>query len=270
MIERPPHPDPLPHRGEGSVSRTPLVAGNWKMNGTLASAAALLGELRAELDDLTGAEVCVCPPFTLLALAAQVLQGSRILLGAQDVASQSEGAFTGEICAAQLRDVGCRLVIVGHSERRRLLGESDEEVGRKTVAALAGGLTPLLCIGETLAERDAGETRAVVLRQLEGATAGLDAADLAKLVLAYEPVWAIGTGVNATPQQAQEVHALLRARLAEKGGQGLASSTRILYGGSVKPDNAATLLSQPDVDGALVGGASLSHNDFVAIVRAAA
>ena len=270
MIERPPHPGPLPHGGEGTPSRIPLITGNWKMNGTLASAAALLGELRVELDGQTGVEVCVCPPFTLLAMAAQVLQGSRIVLGAQNVAWQSEGAFTGEICAAQLRDVGCQLVIVGHSERRRLLGESDEEVGRKTAAALAGGLTPLVCVGETLAERQAGETRAVVIRQLEGAIAGLGPPELTKLVLAYEPVWAIGTGVNATPEQAQEMHAAIRVWLAGRGGPSLAASTRILYGGSVKPDNAALLLSQPDVDGALVGGASLSHRDFVAIARAAA
>jgi triosephosphate isomerase (TIM) len=249
--------------------RSPLVVGNWKMNGTPAGTAVMLSELRTAIDGVVGTDVCVCPPFTLLEAAAEAIAGSRIALGAQDVFWEKEGAFTGEISATQLRDVGCRFVIVGHSERRRLLGETDEEVSRKTVAALAGGLTPIVCLGETLAERRGGHTAAVVLRQLTAVTSALGEADRAKLVLAYEPVWAIGTGVNATPEQAAEIHALLRMELRALGGPELSASIRVLYGGSVKPENAATLLAQAEVDGALVGGASLSARDFAAIVRAA-
>jgi triosephosphate isomerase len=252
-----------------SRTRTPLVAGNWKMNGTPARAPALLAELRLALEDVESVDVCVCPPFTLLTIAAQALSGSRILLGAQDVFWAKEGAYTGEICATELHDVGCQMVIVGHSERRQLMGETDEQVGKKASAALAGELIPIICVGETKEERAAGETSAVVLRQLAGATSGLSAEELSKIVVAYEPVWAIGTGLNATPAQAQEVHALLRAQLAKQGGADLANATRILYGGSVKPANAAAIFAEPDVDGALVGGASLSGWDFIAIVRAA-
>jgi triosephosphate isomerase len=254
--------------------RTPLVAGNWKMNGTLSSATTLLRHLRAAVDSPSegdSAEVCVCPPFTLLHTAAQALEGSRIALGAQDVFWEKDGAYTGEISVAQLSDVGCRFVIVGHSERRRLLGETVEDVGRKAMAVLRGGLTPIICVGESLEQRRAGETAAVILLQLAAAAAELDGGnpEHARIVLAYEPVWAIGTGINATPEQAQEVHSMLRKRLAETVGAGFAASTRILYGGSVKPDNAASILFQEDVDGVLVGGASLSAKDFAAIVRAA-
>jgi triosephosphate isomerase len=262
----------MPRKGNRRNERTPLVAGNWKMNLTTVEAVAHLTDLRTLLESkpsIGAVEVVVCPPFTLLSAASQALAGSRILLGAQDLFWEASGAFTGEISAKQLRDVGCRLVIVGHSERRQLLGETDEEVGKKAAAAVAGGLTPIICVGETLAERQGGETATVVLRQVTRALAGIAKPDLANVIIAYEPVWAIGTGVNAAPAQADEVHAILRRQLAKLGKAGTAASVRILYGGSVKPDNAASLLEQADIDGALVGGASLSASDFVSIVEAA-
>jgi triosephosphate isomerase len=215
------------------------------------------------------AEVAVCPPFVYIDAVREALAGSSIAWGGQDVYHEPNGAFTGEVSAAMLVDLGCRFAILGHSERRRILGENDEEVCRKTTAALAAGLAPIVCVGETLAEREKNQTWDIVASQLFGSLAGLSAAQMAKVVIAYEPVWAIGTGKTATPQQAQEVHADLRKLLANRYNSQVAESTRILYGGSVKPDNAAQLMQQPDIDGALVGGASLDAEGFSRIVAAA-
>jgi len=233
--------------------RARLVAGNWKMHGSLAANAALLDALVG-----AGVECAVCVPFPYLAQAAERLKGTRVSLGAQTVSEHASGAYTGEVSAGMLREFGCRYVLVGHSERRQLFGESDARVAAKFAVARAAGLTPILCVGETLEERDAGHTQAVVARQLD---AVLAKGDLGDAVLAYEPVWAIGTGRTATPQQAQEVHAFLRLRVKPQ--------TCILYGGSVKPDNAASLFAMPDVDGGLIGGASLVAQDFIAICRMA-
>jgi len=221
------------------------------------------------LADLAGrVQVAVAPPFTALATAAEALRGSRIALAAQDVHWEAQGAFTGEVSAPMLAEIGCRHVIVGHSERRQLFGETDEAVRKKAGAVLAAGMRPIVCVGETLAEREAGRTLEVVGRQVRGGLAGLPSAALAALTVAYEPVWAIGTGKTATTAQAQEVHAAIRAVLRELGGPA-ADQMRIQYGGSVKADNAAELMAQPDVDGALVGGASLKAQDFAQIVKGA-
>jgi triosephosphate isomerase (TIM) len=238
------------------MERTRLVAGNWKMHGSRASISTLLDALLAELRGLKGAECVVCAPFPYLEQVSKRLAGTPLAWGAQNVSEHAQGAYTGEVAAAMLADFGCRYVIVGHSERRQLCGESDALAAAKFAAASAAGLTPILCVGETLAEREAGRTEAVVARQL-GAVKSFGRA-----VLAYEPVWAIGTGRTATPEQAQEVHAFLRKNVS--------SETRILYGGSVKAQNAAELFAMPDVDGGLIGGASLVAKDFVAIARAAA
>jgi triosephosphate isomerase len=238
--------------------RSRLVAGNWKMNGSRASNAALLEALVRELARFEGSEVAVCPPFAYLEEVGERLKGTRIALGAQTVSEHASGAYTGEVSAAMLGEFGCRYVIVGHSERRQLYGERDEQVAAKFAAARAAGLTPLLCVGETLEEREAGRTEVVVARQLE---AVLQRSSFENAVLAYEPVWAIGTGRNATPEQAQAVHAFLRKRVP--------AETRILYGGSVKAQNARAIFAMPDVDGGLIGGASLVANEFIEIVRAA-
>jgi len=248
------------------MARTPLIAGNWKMYKTATEGTALARELRQRLGSGGGVEVAVCPPFPALVAVGTALQGSGIALGAQDMHWEKEGAFTGAVSAGMLLDLGCRFVILGHSERRQHFGETDAAVRRKVRAALAAGLTPIVCVGETLAERDAGQTLAVVARQVRAALEGLTGADLGRLALAYEPVWAIGTGRTAAPEQAQEVHAALRRLLAEQGG---GSATRILYGGSVKAENAATLLRESEIDGALVGGASLVAEQFARIVEAA-
>ena len=248
------------------MARTPLIAGNWKMHKTATEGTALARELRQRLGSGGGVEVAVCPPFPSLAAVGTALQGSGIALGAQDMYWEKEGAFTGAVSAGMLLDLGCRFVILGHSERRQHFGETDAAVRRKVGAALAAGLTPIVCVGETLAERDAGQTLAVVARQVRAALEGLTGADLGRLTLAYEPVWAIGTGRTATPEQAQEVHAALR-RLVGQRGDG--SATRILYGGSVKAENAAALLRESEIDGALVGGVSLVAEQFARIVEAA-
>lgn len=249
--------------------RKPFVAGNWKMNTTAATARDLAAGVVAGLGGETRVAVAVCPPFPYLALVHDVVRPSPVMLGAQDLYPEKEGAFTGEVSPAMLLDVGCRWVIVGHSERRHVLGESDAFLNRKVRAGLAAGLSVIFCVGETLAEREANRTETVLATQLAGGLERLAAADLANLVIAYEPVWAIGTGRNATPGQAQEAHAFLRRQVAQRFGEGPARALRIQYGGSVKPDNAASLLGQPDVDGALVGGASLKADQFLAIVRAA-
>jgi triosephosphate isomerase len=250
------------------MSRRKFVCGNWKMHKTSAEAVALVRELREKTAG-AAAQVAVAPPFTALAAVKQALAGSAIQLFGQNCHFEKQGAFTGEVSPPMLKDVGCDGVILGHSERRQYFGETDELVAKKLRSALADGLHPIVCVGETLQERDAGHTWEVVSRQLRGALGGLDAATLQRITLAYEPVWAIGTGRNATSAQAQDVHARIRALLRDLGGPGAAAAIRIQYGGSVKPDNAAELLSQPDVDGALVGGASLKAADFSAIVAAA-
>jgi triosephosphate isomerase (TIM) len=248
--------------------RQPIIAGNWKMYKTATEAEALVRALKP-LVASARAEVVICPPFTALERVVDLLPGSNIVLGAQNVYWENEGAFTGEVAPGMLRDLSVTYVIVGHSERRQFFGEADETVGRRAVAALKAGLRPIVCVGERLEEREAGQTEAVVLRQLRAAVADFDASAVERFVVAYEPVWAIGTGKVATPEQAQEVHALLRGFLAERFGEEAAGSLRIQYGGSVKPDNAAELLSRPDIDGALVGGASLTAESFAAIVAAA-
>lgn len=247
--------------------RKPVIAGNWKLNLLRAEAESLVKQLRQTCEtDLV--EVVVCPAYTALAAVGQALRGSRIGLGAQDLYWEASGAFTGEVSAPMLADAGCRYVIVGHSERRQYFGETNDTVQKKAKAALNSGLTPIVCIGETLAERDANQTFDVISGQLEGVFSGWQAQEVERAILAYEPVWAIGTGRNATPQQAQAVHAFIRQRLA-RFGQAVSEAVRIQYGGSVNAGNAANLLSQPDVDGALVGGASLKVDAFSAIVKAA-
>jgi triosephosphate isomerase len=249
-------------------ARKPLVAGNWKMHGSHAEAARLVGELITRGTGAGTAEAVVCPPFVFLAELRRQLDGSRIGLGAQDVCAEELGAFTGEVSAGMLADVGCRYVIVGHSERRALYGEDDGLVARKFVAAQRHTLIPILCVGETLEERERDATREVVLRQLDAVVSAAGVGAFARAVVAYEPVWAIGTGRTATPAQAQEVHALIRGRVAEKDAT-IAASLRVLYGGSVKAANAAELFSRPDVDGGLIGGASLKSEEFAGICAAA-
>ena len=249
--------------------RRPVVAGNWKCHLLRDEAAALARQLRGSCET-DAVEVIVCPPYTALAAVADALRGSHIGLGAQDLFWEPQGAFTGEVSPRMLADAGCRYVIIGHSERRTLFGETDDTVRRKLGAARQHGLQPIVCIGETLAQREAGRTFEVLPRQLEGALTQLAPADAESLILAYEPVWAIGTGRNATPEQAQEVHAFIRRWAAKRFGERAAESLRIQYGGSVTTANAASLLQQPDVDGALVGGASLKADAFSAIVKAAA
>lgn len=252
------------------TTRTPLLAGNWKMHGTAAEAVALIDALLPLIADREDRDVLVAPPFTALVPVAARLAGSAVHLAGQNLHWEDRGAYTGEISAPMLVAAGCSHVILGHSERRQLFGDLDDWVGRKTQAALRAGLTPIVCVGETLAEREADETLEVVARQLRAALIGLDHDALLRVVIAYEPVWAIGTGRVATPGQAQEVHASLRALLASLATPSVAARVRILYGGSVKPDNIDTLMRQPDIDGALVGGASLQAADFARIVAFAA
>lgn len=250
--------------------RRKLVVGNWKMHGNRAGIADLLAALQRSLASLGSVDVAVCPPFVYLpAVQQQLAAGSgafRIGLGAQNLHAEEQGAFTGEVAAAMLRDCGCDYAIVGHSERRQLFGESDAQVAEKTLAALRHDLTPLVCVGETLAERESDATLAVIARQLDAVLQRVNTADTRRLVFAYEPVWAIGTGRTATPEQAQAVHAFIRERLASFGA---AETAKILYGGSVKASNAAALFAKPDIDGALVGGASLNAEEFAAICAAA-
>lgn len=247
--------------------RKPIVAGNWKMNKEVDEAIALASAVKLELLNFTDAEVVLCPPFTALKAVGDVLQGSYIKLGAQNMHWEKEGAYTGEISPSMLRSVFCHYVILGHSERRAIFHETNEAVNRKVKAALSAGLRPIVCVGETLAEHDAGRTEDVVRIQVEAGLAGIEGG-AANIVLAYEPVWAIGTGKTATPEQAQEVHAFLRGILAKMFGDSIASGIRIQYGGSVKPGNAKELFSQPDIDGGLIGGAALDARGFVEIVRA--
>jgi len=248
-----------------------LVAGNWKMHTDLAGAVRLASEASraTEAHAGDGVQVAVCPPFVSLEAVAEILRGSALRLGAQDMHWEDEGAFTGAVSGPMLASVGCHYVILGHSERRQHFGETDVAVGRKVRAALRHGLVPILCVGETLSEREAGQERAVVERQIRTALDGVAVDDAEAVVLAYEPVWAIGTGKTASPEQAQAMHAHIRALLADTVGPDGRKSA-ILYGGSVKPDNAAELFAQADIDGGLIGGASLKADDFGAIVEAAA
>ncbi len=249
--------------------RKPLVAGNWKMNNTSAEGAELAKDLTRQLANIKGVEVVICPPFTALATVGAVISGTNIGLGAQNMHWEKSGAFTGEVSAAMLRDLYCHYVILGHSERRTLFGETDEIVNRKVKAALASNLHPIVCIGETLAQRNAGQTEEVIKTQCRDSLKDLDAAGFGNMILAYEPVWAIGTGLTATPQQAQEIHRLIRQLVQEQTDEKTAAALRILYGGSVKANNAAELFNQPDIDGGLIGGAALDSDAFVAIVNAA-
>jgi triosephosphate isomerase len=245
-----------------------LVVGNWKMNTRREEAAALVRAVVEAVGDPGSVGVAVCPPAPWLADAADALQGSNVALGAQHMHASDGGAFTGEVAAPMLADLGCRFVILGHSERRQLFGETDRGVGEKVQQALAHRLVPIVCVGETLEEREAGEAEQVVLRQLDAALDGASISSADAIVIAYEPVWAIGTGRTAEPEDAQAIHAVLRARLTERFGA-MARDIAILYGGSVKPGNAASLFSQPDLDGGLIGGASLDAASFAAIVAAA-
>jgi triosephosphate isomerase len=248
------------------MARRPIIAGNWKMHGTRAEAQALIAALTPLVLDTPGREIIVAPPFTTLETVGRAITGTPIRLAAQNLHWEPKGAFTGEVSAAMLRDAGCAAVIIGHSERRQSFGETDENVARKIRAALAADLMPIVCVGETLAERDAGETARVIERHVRGAFAGLDAAAIGRAVVAYEPVWAIGTGRTATRAQAEDVHRHIRALASALATPAVADGLRILYGGSVKPDNIDGLMAEPDVDGALVGGASLTAADFARIV----
>jgi triosephosphate isomerase (TIM) len=248
--------------------RIPLVAGNWKMNGSLESVRSLLDGIKRGIGEVKCAEVAVCPPYVFIPETEKLLTGSVIGWGGQDLSTEPSGAFTGEIAVSMLKDFGCKYVIVGHSERRTYHAESDDLVARKYAVAKAAGLVPILCVGETLEEREAGITEKVVARQLDALIELEGVEALSQGVIAYEPVWAIGTGKTASPEQAQEVHAFIRARVAAKSGE-VAGGVRILYGGSMKPDNAKELLGKPDIDGGLIGGASLKAEDFLGICTAA-
>ena len=252
--------------------RKPFVAGNWKMNTDSHSGVSLAKAIADGTSGLAGGsvDVAVIPPFVYLSSVGQAISSSGVALGAQDVYFEAKGAFTGEISAAMLKDVECTYVLCGHSERRHVLGESDELVSKKLTASISGGLLPILCVGELLEERDASQTEQVVERQVRAGLAGLSAEKMSAVTIAYEPVWAIGTGRTATREQAQEVHAFIRKLVADLYDETVAAEVRILYGGSVKADNAEELLGQADVDGCLVGGASLKADDFVQIIEAAA
>jgi triosephosphate isomerase (TIM) len=249
--------------------RKSFIAGNWKMNTDVNSSVKLAEGVISGCKDVVGkVDVAVCPPFVYLQQVGKALQSSHIALGSQDIYFEQKGAFTGEISAAMLKDVGCTYAICGHSERRHVIGETDELINKKVHAAISGGLLPILCVGELIYERMANKMTEVVTKQLKKGLEGLGAEKMAAVTIAYEPVWAIGTGLTATPQQAQEAHAMIRKLVAEMYDRKIADAIRIQYGGSVKPDNAGELMSQEDVDGLLVGGASLKAEDFVAIVKA--
>jgi triosephosphate isomerase len=255
-------------RWEERAVRTPLVAGNWKMNLTRLPALRLIDDLLPSIP-ASGVEVAVCPPLVYLDCVSQTTRGSRLGVGAQNMHFEAQGAFTGEVSPTMLVDLNCRYVILGHSERRHGMGETNEDVNRKLKAALEHGLTPIVCVGELIEQRQAGRTLSIIGEQFTCSFADLTAEQMAACVVAYEPVWAIGTGLTATPEQAEEVHQSLRQMIEERFGQSVAQRVRIQYGGSVTPDNAARLLAQPNIDGALVGGASLTAEKFIPIVLAA-
>ncbi len=252
--------------------RKPFVAGNWKMNTDSHTSISLAESIVSGSLETAGqrVSVAVCPPFVYLQAVATALSASGVAVGAQDIYYEQKGAFTGEISASMLKDIGCTYALCGHSERRHVIGETDELINKKVAAAIGGGLLPILCVGELLAEREASRTNEVVTRQIKNGLAGLSAEKVSAVTMAYEPVWAIGTGLTATPQQAQEAHDFVRKLLAEMYDAQLAEEIRILYGGSVKPGNAGDLMAKEDVDGLLVGGASLNADDFIAIIQAAA
>lgn len=247
--------------------RTPIIAGNWKMHNTMAAAAALVSELSALVKDASGVDIVVCPTFTALAAAAESAKGTNIHIGAQNMHWEAKGAFTGEISAEMLKEIGVEYVVVGHSERREYFGETDETVNKRVKAVLAAGMVPIMCCGESLETRDAGTTNAFVGAQIKAGLAGLTAEQVAGMVVAYEPIWAIGTGKTATSDQANEVCKFIRETIADLFGKDAAEKTRIQYGGSVKPSTIAELMGKSDVDGALVGGASLKADDFSKIVK---
>ena len=249
--------------------RTPIVVANWKLNKTVSEAVRFASALRDMVSDVGGVEVAVAPAFTGLSSVASTLEGSNILLSAQDVFWEDNGAFTGEISPAMLKDVGCEYVIIGHSERRQYFGETNEAVNRKVKAALSNDLKPILCVGESLEDREAGRTESVIEDHVRNGIAGISPDAILSTVVAYEPVWAIGTGVTAAPDQAQNAHIFIRSLLSEMYSVDLAAEVRIQYGGSVKPDNTSELMAQPDVDGALVGSASLEVESFAQIVKSA-
>jgi triosephosphate isomerase (TIM) len=249
--------------------RRPIIAGNWKMYKTLKDGQELVVALRRELFKVENVDIVVCPPFTLLAYLTDALESSNIAVGAQDLYWQDEGAFTGEISPVMLKDAGCKYVIIGHSERRQFFDETNENVNKKIKASLKHGLTPIICVGENRQERESNETFKVIEAHIKGGLVDISAEDLFKTVIAYEPVWAIGTGLTATPEQAQEVHKFIRDLLKKMYQEEISSQIRIQYGGSVKPENIAELISKPDVDGALVGGASLKADTFTQIVTKA-
>lgn len=252
------------------TTRTKVIAGNWKLNKDLGQTEELLAGLKGALDfDLKGVRVIVCPPFVSLETASRLTKGSVMSLGAQNMFHEDEGAFTGEVSPKMLRSVGCGYVIVGHSERRQIFGETDEFINRKVKKAIASGLVPIICVGETLEQRETNVTERIVTAQVRGVLREVSEERVGRVILAYEPVWAIGTGRNATPQQAEEVHLLIRRLLAELYTPEVSENVIIQYGGSVKPDNASELLWQPNVDGALVGGACLKADSFAAIIKAA-
>lgn len=250
--------------------RKPLVAGNWKMNGTLESISPLVDGVKQGLSGMSNVEVSICPPFVYLAEVSDLIKGSSILLGSQNVSQEDEGAFTGEVSCKMLNDFDCHYVIIGHSERRSLYGESSELVAEKFIQVQKAGLTPILCLGELLEEREGGETEAVIGQQLRAVLEKVGADGFKQAVIAYEPVWAIGTGLTATPEQAQEVHNFIRDLVAEyESDRTVAEQVRILYGGSVKPDNAKEIFAMKDIDGGLIGGAALKAEDFLGICQAA-
>lgn len=249
--------------------RRPFIAGNWKMHLDRASAVALAEGVAKKAEQVDGVDVAICPPSVFLDAVGRAVASSKVSLGAQNMYHQDEGAYTGEISASMLRDLGCRHVILGHSERRHVLGETDEEVSKKVHAALRAGLQPIVCVGELLTEREAGRTLEVIRAQFDGSLAGLSTEQVLRVVIAYEPVWAIGTGKVAAPSQAEDVHLDLRKLLEDRYNREVADTIRIQYGGSVKPENAAELFAQPNIDGALVGGASLKVDSFMGIVAAA-
>jgi triosephosphate isomerase (TIM) len=249
------------------MARLPFIAGNWKMNKTVGEALDLVRELKEAVSGVKGVEVAVAPPFTSLHAVHKELEGSSIRLAAQNLYWEEKGAFTGEISPLMLKEVGCQYVIIGHSERRQFFGESDETVNRRIKAALAQGLRVIFCVGETLRDREDGKTFPRIEKQMEGGLKGLDGQGMGEMVIAYEPVWAIGTGKTATPEQAEEVHRFIRSKIQKLYSREVSEKIRIQYGGSVTPENIKSLMNQPDVDGALVGGASLKAESFSKIVR---
>ncbi len=247
--------------------RRPIIAGNWKLYKTISEAVEFVSELREKVKKINDVDIVVCPPFTAVSKVADVLKGSNVKIGAQDAYWEEQGAFTGEISPSMIKEAGCLYVILGHSERRAMFGDTNETVNKKLKAVLNTGLTPIVCVGEKLEEREKGTTKDIVKDQIQGSLQGLKKEEMMKVVIAYEPVWAIGTGKTATPEQAQEVHSYIRELLSDLFGGEVAESVRIQYGGSIKPDNIKKLMSQKDIDGGLVGGASLKVDSFEKLIK---